>query len=133
MLCLMIMVSGNMTGGDGHSTASEKLSTKTISNTIKSYHVSQDKNPSHPEEYQTKKPGSESWMWWYSVHMAAESPEQKAAFRKMLEDQKKEQGLTNDTRVWWYEVSEAMDKHTGQPKKVFWKEEEQDYEYEIGS
>ena len=76
----MIMVSGDMTGSDDHSTASEKLSINKIMNTVKSYPISQDKNPSHPEEYQT-----------------------------------------NDTRVWWYEVSEATDKHTGQPKKAFWK------------
>ena len=128
LLCLMIMVSGDMTGGDGHSTASEKLSINTVMNTVKSYPISQDKNPSHPEEYQTKKEVSKDWIWWYSVHMAAESTEQKSAFRKRLEDQKKKQELTNDTRVWWYEVSEAMDKYTGQPKKEFWKEEEPDYE-----
>ena len=54
------------------------------------------------------------------------------AFRKRLEDQKKKQELANDTRVWWYEVSEARDKYTGQPKQAFWKEENPDYEYEEG-
>ena len=85
-------------GGDGHSTASEKLSKKSMLTDIQSVYVSQDKNPSHPEEYQIKKPGSESWIWWYSIHMAAESTEQKLEFRRGLEDLKKEQELTNDTR-----------------------------------
>ena len=77
MLCLMIMVSGNMMGGDGHSTASEKLSKNLMLTDIQSVYISQDRNPSHPEEYQIKKPESESSIWWYTIHMAAESTEQK--------------------------------------------------------
>ena len=116
-------------GGDGYSVASEKLSKNSMLTDIRSVYVPQDKNSSHPEEYELKKPGSERWIWWYTIHMAAESMEQKLEFRRGLEDLKKKQEKTKDKRVWWYEVSEAMDKHTGKPKQVFWKEADQDYEY----
>ena len=133
MLCLMMVASGDTTRSKDHSTVTKQISIKLKSNDTQLSNISQDlAAASNPEKYRTSKEGNDKWIWWYSVHMAAESIEQKIAFRKRLEDQKKKQELANDTRVWWYEVSEARDKYTGQPKQAFWKEENPDYEYEEG-
>ena len=105
MLCLMMVASGDTTRSNDHSTVLKQLSINLKSNDTKLSNISQDKSPSNPEKYQTSKEGNDNWIWWYSVHMATESIEQKLAFRKRLEDQKKKQELANDTRVWWYEVS----------------------------
>merc|ERR1711888_130129 len=111
MLCLVILAS--IMGGDGYSVASEKLSTNSFPTDLRPVYVPQDNNSSRPEEHELKKPGSKRWIWWYTVHMAAESMEQKLEFRRSLEDLKERREKTKDKRVWWYEVSEAMDKLTG--------------------
>ena len=60
----MMVVSGDMTRSNDHSTVLKQLSINLKSNNSKPYNISQDKSPSHPKKYQTSKEGNDNWVWW---------------------------------------------------------------------